>query len=80
MTGGSESLLVGRGTRTHATWPNAPGSRLLQPKTHRMKFARSLSGLRRGSKGWGQVGEAKPTILRRPDETNRLLERMLSAA
>ena len=38
------------------------------------------SGLRRANKGWGQVGEAKPTILGRPDETNRLLERMLSAA
>ena len=52
----------------------------MQAKTHKMKFARSLSGLRRGSKGWGQVGEAKPMILCQPDETNRLLERMLSAA
>lgn len=44
---------------THATWPNALGSRLLQAKTQKMKFARSVSGLPRGSKGWGQVGEAR---------------------
>jgi hypothetical protein len=40
-------------------WPNALGSRLLQAKTQKMKFARSVSGLPRGSKGWGQVGEAR---------------------
>jgi hypothetical protein len=34
----------------------------------------------KGQQGMGPGGEAKPTILRRTDETNRLLERMLSAA
>lgn len=50
---------------TRATWPNAPVSRPLRAKVHKIKFARSLSGLPKASKGWGQVGEARPAIVRR---------------
>jgi hypothetical protein len=59
-------LLVGKGRLTGGTWPSALASRLFKAKTHKMRFASSLSGLPE-SKGCTGTGtkDCRPTILRR---------------